>query len=153
MRVAFHSHFTIPQGKREADQKLLYLWHIANECEFPSSVNAVQLYALPWPFLSSSMGFILSCCSASATRIPSVGFPGVSQAFRNSEFPTANIQCLDTICVTFIFDEERGDTLQRDNKLSRAVVWESVLKVVHWLLTWESQPWCTLEMPTGSSGV
>lgn len=151
MRVAFHSHLTISRGKREADQELPYLWHSANECEMPSSVNSLQFYALPWPFLCSSMGLVLWCHSASTSQIPSVGFPGVSQAFGNSEFPTANISCLVMIYVTFIFGEERGETLQWESKFSHAIVWESVPKVVHWLLTWEIQPWCFLEMPTGSS--
>lgn len=152
MRVAFHSHFTIPRGKREVGQKLPYLWHSANECEMPSSVNSLQLYVLPWLLLSSSMGLALCCHSASASQIPSVGFPGVSQAFENSEFLIANILRWNVTYVTFIFGEERGETWQWEHKLSHATVWESVPRVVYWLLMWEIQPWCFLEMPTGSRG-
>lgn len=78
----------------------------------PSSVSSLQLYALPWPFLNSAMGLVLRCHSARTSQIPSVGFPGVSQPFGNSEYPTAKFSCLDMTYVKLVFDEERGETLQ-----------------------------------------
>lgn len=35
----------------------------------PSSVNSLQLYALPWPFLRYSVGLVLHCPRASVTRV------------------------------------------------------------------------------------
>lgn len=102
----FLIYFFLSWGKREADQKLPYLWRIANECEMPSSSSFLKLRALSWPFLSSSMGWVLRCCSASTSHISSAVYTELSQTFVNLEFPNAYILCLDLIWVTFIFGKK-----------------------------------------------